>query len=103
MIDVKEMTHQNTQEYIGQMFQIRFSDGNTIDLKLERIDLLMEKHIHSKMKRDTFAMIFRGPREVILRQHIYPLYSATTDDPMQLFLVPIAVEEQGILYEAVFN
>lgn len=103
MIDLKELTHQNTQDFIGRMFQIRFSDGNIIDLKLERIDLLMEKHISPKMKRDAFSMIFRGPREVILRQHTYALYSETLDEPLVVFLVPIAVEEEGIVYEAVFN
>lgn len=103
MIDLKELTHQNTQDFIGRMFQIRFSDGNVIDLKLERIDLLMEKHVNPKMKRDAFSMIFRGPREVMLKQHVYPLYNEAMDGPLEVFLVAVAMEEDGILYEAVFN
>lgn len=103
MQNLRELTHQNTQDYIGNTFEIRFSDGNIIQLKLERVDLLMEKHVHSKMKRDAFALVFRGPKEVVLRQHIYPLYHESLEEPWQLFLVAIAVEEEGVAYEAVFN
>ncbi len=55
------------------------------------------------MKRDAFTLQFRGPREVMLKQHIYPLHNEKFEEPLQMFLVPVAVEEEGVLYEAVFN
>jgi hypothetical protein len=102
MISLHELTHENTKDYIGSTFQIRFSDGS-IDLTLERVDLIREKHVHPKMKRDAFALTFRGPRNPVLRQHIYPLFHEKFEEPLQLFLVPMAIEEQGAVYEAVFN
>ena len=99
---LSEMTHENSQQYIGDTFRIEFTDGNVMELKLERVDLLMEKHAHPKMKRDAFSLIFRGPRDPMLKQHIFPLQHEKLG-VLQVFLVPIAMEEPGVVYEAVFN
>ena len=97
-----EFTHENTQQYIGDTFRIEFTDGNVVELKLERVDFLMAKHLQPKMKRDAFAMIFRGPKHLLLTQHMFPLQHPTLG-VVEIFLVPIGMEEAGALYEAVFN
>ena len=99
---LSELTHENTRQFIGDTFRITFDDGNVMELKLERVDLLLEKHLNPKMKRDAFALIFRGPNNLVLRQHMYPL-EHTTLGVLPVFLVPIAMEKPGALYEAVFN
>ncbi len=48
MNNLRDLTHENTRDYIGEIFQVRFSDGAVMELKLERVDLLMEKHVHSR-------------------------------------------------------
>ena len=101
-MQLRDLTNENTREYIGHTFRISFTDGNVVELRLERVDLLMEKHVSPKMKRDAFALIFRGPANLVLRQHMYPLQHETLG-VLPVFLVPIALEEAGAVYEAVFN
>jgi hypothetical protein len=98
---VRSLTYETAKTYIGQKFQIRFDDGATIDLNLEHVELLMEKHINPRMKRDAFSMQFRGPMEP-LQQAIYPIHHDELG-PLSIFLVPLSRGANGYLYEAVFN
>jgi hypothetical protein len=100
---LRSLTYETAREYIGQTFQIRFDDGTTVDLKLDRVVLVMEKHLSPRMKRDAFSMQFLGPRNVQLPQSMYPTYHEALGGPFPLFIVPVGVEEGGIVYEAVFN
>ena len=99
---VRSLTYEQAQTYVGQKFQIRFEDGSTMDLILEHVELLMEKHINQRMKRDAFSMQFRGPMEPALRQSIYPLHHEELG-PLTIFLGPLSRGASGYLYEAVFN
>lgn len=104
MTDVlRSLTFETARTYLGQNFQIRFDDGTTIDLNLEEVQLLMEKHVNPRMKRDAFSLLFRGPRDPELQQSTYPIYHETLGGPLAIFLVPIGRAESGGLYEAVFN
>ena len=49
-----------------------------------------------------FTLLFKGPRDVALPQAIYRFTgeSGIADD---IFIVPIAADAAGRLYEAVFN
>lgn len=98
---VRELTYETAQSLLGQNFQIRFSDA-TVDLNLEYVQLLMEKHLNPRMKRDAFSMQFRGPRTPTLRQSVYSVHNETLGE-LTIFLVPLNVAENGVLYEAVFN
>ncbi len=104
MTDVlRSLTYETARTYVGQNFQIRFEDGPTIDLTLEDVELLMEKHINQRMKRDSFSLLFRGPLDPQLRQSTYPIYHEQLGGPLDIFLVPLSRGEKGCLYEAVFN
>lgn len=104
MTDVlRTLTHEQASGYIGDAFQIRFDDGTTVDLRLEEVQLLTEKHVNPMMKRDAFALHFRGPREIQLKQATYPVYHEQLGGPLYVFLVPIGVNATGFEYEAVFN
>jgi hypothetical protein len=47
-----------------------------------------------------FRLVFRGPREPVLPQAIYPL--RTGDEAHEIFIVPIGQDGSGTQYEAVF-
>jgi hypothetical protein len=47
-----------------------------------------------------FRLLFRGPREPVLEQAIYPLRAG--DESHEIFIVPIAQDPSGTQYEAVF-
>lgn len=54
------------------------------------------------LRAEPFSLVFRGPRQPILPQAIYPL-----DHPvlgrLEIFLVPIGYDDRGLRYEAVFT
>jgi hypothetical protein len=54
------------------------------------------------LMRDPFALLFRSASQLILPQRLYRLRSGTMG-ALEIFLVPIARDPRGVLYEAVFN
>lgn len=52
--------------------------------------------------REPFALAFRGPVSELLPQAIYRLESEVVE-PLEIFLVPVARDSQGISYEAIFT
>lgn len=49
-----------------------------------------------------FALTFSGPAAPMLRQSIYPLRHATLGT-LDLFIVPVGKDKDGIFYEAIFT
>lgn len=49
-----------------------------------------------------FSLVFRGPREPVLPQRIYRFEHAALG-ALEIFIVPIGPDEQGMRYEAVFG
>ena len=52
--------------------------------------------------RKPFSIILRAPRDRRLPQKIYKVRHEALGE-MEIFLVPVAVDEKGYHYEAVFN
>ena len=52
--------------------------------------------------REPFALLFQGPLEPVLPQCIYRVQHAHLP-PQEMFLVPVALTQGGVHYEAVFN
>lgn len=51
---------------------------------------------------ERFSAFFRGPGHVRLNQHTFRLVHDRMGE-FEIFLVPVAQDAQGFLYEAVFN
>ena len=99
---LSELTYENTREFAGDVFQIRFEDG-TLDLKLEEVEVLIEKHVNPRMARDTFALRFRGPQQPMLPQGTYAFHHEKLGGPLPIFIVPMSTSAAGVLYEAIFT
>jgi hypothetical protein len=54
------------------------------------------------MIRAPFSLIFRTASQVVLPQKIYGLNNASLGR-LDIFLVPVARDREGVLYQAVFN
>jgi hypothetical protein len=54
------------------------------------------------MMREPFSLIFRSGSPVVLPQRIYPFTHAQMGR-LDIFIVPVARDAQGIVYQAVFN
>ena len=52
--------------------------------------------------RAPFSLLFRSASKVLLPQQIYRLKNATLGI-LDIFLVPVARDKEGIIYQAIFN
>ncbi len=53
-------------------------------------------------RQEAFSVVFHGPADPYLKQGSYQLRNEKLGE-MELFLVPIAKDQAGYQYEAVFN
>lgn len=82
---------------INSSFRAHLSDGSSIDLTLSNLD-----EVASNDLQETFALHFVAPSTAPRTQGTYRLEHGELGK-MELFLVPIGLNENGLLYEAVFN
>jgi hypothetical protein len=66
------------------------------------MDLIELTNGHSTPRQEQFSLRFRGDRNQVFPQRIYPMKHDSIGD-FDLFLVPIGRDESGTYYEAVFN
>jgi hypothetical protein len=85
---------------VGDVFRLRFDNAPSIDLELTSVE---EYGSNPGADRPApFSLFFLGPQEPLLPQRIYAFEH---DDlgALEIFIVPIAQDESGTRYEAVFN
>lgn len=101
MLDLASVTHEQFAAAVKQCFRLGVDGAEPLDLQLLRVDKrgAFDPEID---KRQAFSLVFRGPGEPVLPQRIYPLVSATLG-ALELFLVPIGPDKEGMRYEAVFT
>lgn len=68
-----------------------------VDLELIDVTETIER-----AQQTFFSILFLGPVDFLLPQHIYTLQHETLGE-MDLFLVPVGRRESGFEYQAVFN
>ena len=103
-MDLRDLTAENTQPLVGTKFRLEFADGQSLELTLERVEVLLEKHVNKRMKRDAFGLYFAGPPGIYIPQGMYTTHHEALDGAMPIFYVPIAKRDDGgFNYEAVFT
>ncbi len=83
----------------GEAFRLTDEAAGEVELKLASIQ---GTGLRGKAPREQFSLHFHGPREPVLPQQIYHLENAEMG-ARDLFLVPIARDDEGMIYEAVFT
>lgn len=101
MTDLSTLTHEHFAACLNQPFLVDSGHGTRV------VTELVEVQTHGKLepgseKRQRFTVMFRGPMDPHLPQQIYTLGHETLGD-LQLFLVPVGPDAEGLLYEAVFS
>jgi hypothetical protein len=89
---------------VGEPFALDAGDGGRHELEL------LESRLHdpgapaedASGARAPFSLLFRGPAEPILPQSIYHLEHVSVG-AIDIFIVPIAHDDTGTTYEAVFG
>lgn len=96
-LTVEEFTGQ-----VGRTFRLTPGDAPALDLVLvEARDLSLQTTVPGA-KRAPFSLVFQGPKGPVLPQRIYPLENETLGR-LEIFLVPIGTDSDGVKYEAIFN
>jgi hypothetical protein len=83
--------HQNSK------FQMHYGDSQTAELELVRVT-----DVGSSERQKQFSLVFLGPLDAPIAQGIYRVDHDKLG-ALDLFLVPIARDNSGVSYEAIFN
>ncbi|ASW10201.1 MULTISPECIES: hypothetical protein [unclassified Rhizobium] len=85
---------------VGEGFEIDVGGGGPV-FTLTEARPLPERGF-AGMTRAPFALLFRSGSKVVFPQQIYRLNNATLGI-LDIFLVPVARDQDGIIYQAIFN
>ncbi|MEK6289191.1 MAG: hypothetical protein AABO57_26050 [Acidobacteriota bacterium] len=83
--------------HVGTKFLIHYGDSQTADL-----ELLSATDVGSSNMQSQFSLVFLGPLNGPAAQGIFRLEHDKLGS-LDLFLVPIARNNDGLSYEAIFN
>lgn len=97
---------------VGGLFHVDLGDA-VVDLRLE--DLTALPSVWSGQdagaaipdaglpaRREPFSLLFRGPLDRLLPQQTYRMTHESVAEPLDIFIVPIAREHDGYVYQAIF-
>jgi hypothetical protein len=89
--------------HLGEVFRLDAGDGaSPLDLRLAEVTSLAKDRSAPDAPRSPFALLFRGPLSPWARQGTYPLDHAELGR-LEIFLVPIGPDAEGMRYEAIFT
>lgn len=94
-----KLTRETFEPRKGETFRLAAEDAGELVLKLAEVQ---STGLQGKAAREQFSLQFHGPRDPVLPQRIYHLDNAELGG-IDLFLVPVAQDENGTTYEAVFT
>ena len=99
MIDTAEKlpTKQEFSDALDSCFQAHIADGPDFDLFLIEFE-----DIVSNATQENYSLLFRATVDAPPVQNIYRVEHETLG-AMDLFLVPVKKDENGLYYQAVFN
>ena len=91
------MEHAALLENLNSKFRLQLDGSNWLELELIEVS-----ELKALRGQEMFSIEFRCRSNEVLPQRIYRLEHENLGQ-LDLFLVPIRKDEQGVYYEAVFN
>lgn len=85
---------------VGGGFDIDMGESS-MALTLSEVRPLPETGIPG-VRRSPFSLMFRSGSPIVLPQKMYTLKNVTLGS-LEIFLVPVARDKNGIVYQAIFN
>ncbi|MDO9307699.1 MAG: hypothetical protein Q7V04_01400 [Deltaproteobacteria bacterium] len=82
---------------LGSIFKVGPASAGQLELTLQQVSELT-----NCPGQESFSIILRGPAERLLQQGMYA-FEHERIGLREIFIVPVARDEQGISYEAIFN
>jgi len=96
------MTAETMMPLVGTIFHVNGPGGQSYDFELKDVQKVLDKHVDSRFRRDSFSLYFICAREPYLPQATYSMTHETLGE-LALFLVPNSRVQGGYRYEAVFT
>ncbi len=90
-------THATFAPHVDEVFVAQTPDGAPVELRLTAAALRVDTE-----RQHCFSLEFRGHRDLALEQGLYSVQHEGLGK-LALFLVPVGIDEEGRLYEALFN
>jgi hypothetical protein len=97
--DMELLTLEHFAGCVNETFAAEF-DGMQMEFVLVEARPLPQTRVETA--RAPFSLLFRNGAPIVFPQQIYPMRHARVGE-VGIFLVPIAQERAGFLYQAVFN
>jgi hypothetical protein len=94
------LTFESFAPHLNSTFALKLGES-TLDLTLTQATKPPVRP-YPGMVREPFSLYFVSTSPVVLPQRVYP-FAHDAMGRLDIFIVPIAREVQGIVYEAVFN
>jgi len=93
------LTEKEFSKHVNTNFRV--AADAPVELELTQVKGYLSK-ADEETGMERFSIFFQGPADRFLRQRIYQFEHEAMGE-FELFLVPIAENEKGFQYEAVFN
>ena len=97
----EQLTEEDFSRHLHTTFRVRAEGAEALELELTEV-LSYRGGENEQDGMERFSLFFQGPGGDMLKQNTYELEHERLGSLM-LFLVPIAKNERGFRYEAVFN
>jgi hypothetical protein len=91
------LDHETFSKHLDSNFLVQAGDAGTISLKLSKVS-----ELQLSPRQERFSINFTGPLQPALPQGSYDFEHDEMGNFL-LFIVPLISDEEGLLYEAVFN
>ncbi|MGR8981282.1 MAG: DUF6916 family protein [Gammaproteobacteria bacterium] len=96
---LEALTKENWETYLNTNFQVEVDDHHSIELTLIAVSGSGRSF---NGRREAFSLLFQGPHQPTLPQRIYRIRQQHMGQ-LDIFLVPVSKESDGLQYEAVFT
>ncbi len=93
-----ELSHSDFAARLGETFRVDVGGDEVVELELTEA----EQAAGERRPDSAFSILFKGPPDRFLAQGTHELEHEALGK-LPIFLVPIAGNEDGFLYEAVFT
>jgi len=91
------LSHQGILSQLGSKFKLRFDDGPVAELEISEVS-----ELRVLSGQETYSVVLRGPTSFLLPQRTYHLQHSEFGE-VDIFLVPIKQDKDGVYYEAIFS
>jgi hypothetical protein len=98
-----KVTHDIFATHLGGKFQLELAPGSSVEAQLLEVNPLAGNRLPTGAeRRRPFSLLLRLPPGIRVAQSVYPL-----DHPqlgrLDIFLVPVRQDAEGLVLEAIFN